>query len=225
MNFRTVFSALQNSEADVLFIQECEKVPRDSFEGFDFHWVGQNDRKGLGILTRGPSKFPLDIYRSDFIYFMPVIYRDIFVLGAWAFNGRAQKFGAESSGYFLDVLDHYGEQIQSSEKVIVAGDFNNGPQWDTPGHRNNFVGIDEALNKFGLFSAYHVSKSEEFGKESSPTYFHQRNLDKPFHIDYIYSNLKPIKSVEVGLFSDWSKFSDHVPVIAEYQDQFLSLTQ
>jgi exonuclease III len=218
MNFSADFPALQNSEADVLFIQECEKVPRDYFEGFDFHWVGKNDNKGLGVLTRGPSKFPQDIYRSDFIYFIPVIYRDIFVLGAWAFNGRAQKFGSESSGYFLDVLSYYGEQIRASEKVIIAGDFNNGPQWDTPGHRNNFMGIDEALNKLGLFSAYHVSKSEEFGKESSSTYFHQRNPDKPFHIDYIYSNLKSIKSVEVGSFSDWSKLSDHVPVIAEFQD-------
>jgi endonuclease/exonuclease/phosphatase family metal-dependent hydrolase len=180
--------------------------------------VGQNDKKGLGVLTRGSSEFPQEIYRSNFIYFIPVIYKGIFTLGAWAFNGRAQRFGAESSGYFLDALDHYGEQIRSSEKVIIAGDFNNGPQWDTPGHRNNFVGIDDALNKLGLFSAYHVSKSEDFGEESYPTYFHQRNLDKPFHIDYIYSNLKPIKSVEVGSFSDWSTFSDHVPVTAEFQD-------
>jgi exonuclease III len=212
------FQRIRNFDADIILIQECEKLASNHFDGFDFHWVGQNDKKGLGVLTRGSSEFPQEIYRSDFIYFIPVIYKGIFTLGAWAFNGRAQKFGAESSGYFLDALDHYGEQIRSSEKVIIAGDFNNGPQWDTPGHRNNFVGIDDELNKLGLFSAYHVSKSEEFGKESSPTYFHQKNLDKPFHIDYIYSNLKPSKSVEVGLFSDWSKFSDHVPVIAEFQD-------
>jgi hypothetical protein len=188
MNFSADFLAPQNSDAEVLFIQECEKVPKDHFQGFDFHWVGQNEKKGLGVLTRGPSKFPQEIYRSDFIYFIPVIYRDVFILGVWAFNGRAQKFGAEFSGYFLDALDHYREQIRASEKVIIAGDFNNGPQWDTPGHRNNFVGIDGALNELGIFSTYHVSKSEEFGKETSPTYFHQRNPNKPFHIDYIYSN-------------------------------------
>jgi exodeoxyribonuclease-3 len=217
MSFRTDFSALHNSDADVLFIQECEKVPRDHFEGFDFHWVGHNDKKGLGVLTRGPSKFPQEIYRSDFIYFIPVVYRDIFILGAWAFNGRAQKFGADSSGYFLDVLEHYSENIRSSEKVVIAGDFNNGPQWDIPGHRNNFVEINRALNKLGLYSAYHVSKSEEFGKESSPTYFHQRNPQKPFHIDYVYSNVNPIKSVEVGSFSDWLKLSDHVPLTVTFE--------
>ncbi len=217
MSFRTDFSALQNSDADVLFIQECEQVPRDHFEGFDFHWVGQNNKKGLGVLTRGPSKFPQEIYRSDFIYFIPVVYRDIFILGAWAFNGRAQKFGADSSGYFLDVLEHYSEKIRSSEKVVIAGDFNNGPQWDIPGHRNNFVEINRALNELGLYSAYHVSKSEEFGKETSPTYFHRRNPQKPFHIDYVYSNLNPIKSVEVGSFSDWLKLSDHVPLTVTFE--------
>ena len=212
MNFKSDSLVLQNSDADILFIQECGKVSRDHFQGFDFHWVGQNDKKGLGILTRGPSQFPQEIYRSDFIYFIPVFYQDFFILGAWAFNGRAQKFSAESSGYFLDVLDHYGEQIRSSEKVVIAGDFNNGPQWDTPGHRNNFADIDKFLNELGLYSAYHASTSEEFGKETSPTYFHQRNVQKPFHIDYVYSSLKSIKSVEVGAFSQWSNLSDHVPV-------------
>ena len=216
MNFKSDFSALQTSDIDVLVVQECEKAPRDYFEGFDFHWVGQNDNKGLGVLTKGPSKFPQEIYRSDLIYFIPIMLKDYFILGVWAFNGRAQKFGAESSGYFLDVLDHYSERIRSSERVVIAGDFNNGPQWDTPGHRNNFAGIDRALNELGLYSAYHLSKSEEFGKEASPTYFHQRNPEKPFHIDYVYSNLNSIKSVEVGSFSDWSQLSDHVPLTVEY---------
>jgi len=216
MNFKSDFSALQTSDTDVLLVQECEKTPRDYYEGFDFHWVGQNEKKGLGVLTKGPSKFPQEIYRSDFVYFIPVMFKDYFILGAWAFNGRAQKFGAESSGYFLDVLDHYSERIRSSEKVVIAGDFNNGPQWDTPGHRNNFTGIDTALNELGLYSAYHLSTSEEFGKEASPTYFHQRNPEKPFHIDYVYSNLKSIKSVEAGSFSDWSKLSDHVPLTVEF---------
>jgi len=216
MNFNSDFSTLKNLDADVLIIQECEKVSRNYFDGFDFHWVGRNERKGLGVLTRGASTFSEEIYRSDLIYFIPIRYKDFFILGAWAFNGRAQKFGSEASGYFLDVMDHYSKHIETSDKVVVAGDFNNGPQWDTPGHRNNFVGIDHRLNELGLSSAYHASFSEEFGKETSSTYFHQRNPQKPFHIDYIYSNLKPIEPVVVGNFMDWSKFSDHVPVIAEF---------
>ena len=218
LNLREKFQLLSEFESSVILIQECEKLAIDYFDGFTFHWIGQNESKGLGVLTKGPSEFLHGVYRSDFIYFMPVLFEDYFILGVWAFNGRAQKFGVEMSGYFLDVLAHYEEQIRSSEKVIVAGDFNNGPQWDTPGHRNNFVDIDEALNRLGLSSSYHVSNSEQFGKETSPTYFHQRNTDKPFHIDYVYSNLESVKSVNVGEFSLWSKVSDHVPVQAEFTE-------
>lgn len=216
MSFKSDFLALISSDLDVLLIQECEKVQRDYFEGFDFHWVGQNNKKGLGVLTRGPSKFHQEIYRSDFIYFIPAIFEDLFILGVWAFNGRAKKFGSQYSGYFLDALDHYREQIRSSKKVIVAGDFNNGPLWDIPGHKNNFVHINRALNELGLFSAYHSLNSEEFGRESAPTYFHQKRLEKSFHIDYVYSNLSSVKLVEVGTFSDWSILSDHVPLIVEF---------
>jgi len=217
MNFRNDYSAVQNLGAEILFIQECERLPRDSFEGFDFHWVGENEKKGLGVLTKGKSNFPQDIYRSDLIYFLPVVFEEILILGVWAFNGRAQKFNPSSSGYFLDALDHYEKWIMSSEKVVIAGDFNNGPQWDKPGHRNNFVGMDHALNELDFYSAYHFAKLEVFGKETSPTYFHQRNPEKPFHIDYVYSNMKSIKSVEVGAFSDWSKLSDHVPLIVDIE--------
>ena len=212
MNFKLKFTAVQNFEADILLVQECEKLPRDNFEGFDFHWVGENAKKGLGVLTKGPSEFPQEIYRSDFIYFIPVTFRGLFILGVWAFNDRAGKISAQSSGYFLDALAHYSEQIQASSEVVIAGDFNNGPQWDVPGHKNNFVDINSALNALELHSAYHVSKLEEFGKETSPTYFHQRNLEKTFHIDYVYANFDLIESVEVGTYSDWSALSDHVPV-------------
>ena len=225
MNFKSDFAALKNSDADILFIQECEKVPRDYFQGFDFHWVGQNQKKGLGVLTRGASKFPQDIYRSDFIYFLPVVFDEILILGAWAFNGRAQRFGEDSSGYFLDVLDHYGDWIKSSERVVIAGDFNNGPKWDVPGHRNNFVGINEALNLLGLQSAYHQFSGEDFGIETQPTHFHQRNQEKPFHIDYIYSKFQRVKAVEVGSYKDWSHLSDHVPLSAQFESEEPSLTQ
>jgi exonuclease III len=214
MKFKSDFSALKNSDTDIFFIQECEKVPRDHFPGFDFHWVGQNEKKGLGVLTKGDSKFPQNIYSSKFIYFLPVVFQETLILGTWAFNGRAKKFGEESSGYFLEVLQHYGDWIKSSNQVVIAGDFNNGPQWDVAGHPNNFADINIALNNLGLKSAYHSYFSEEYGQETRQTHFHQRNPDKPFHIDYIYSNFKNVDSVEVGKFLEWSHLSDHVPMTA-----------
>lgn len=219
MNFRNDFFSVHQSGCDVIFVQECERLPRDNFEGFDFHWVGHNEKKGLGILTRGPSKFPQDLYRSDLIYFLPVAFQEVLILGVWAYNSRAQKFGADFSGYFLDALDHYAEWMKSAKKVFIAGDFNNGPQWDVPGHPNNFVSINDALNELGLRSAYHDFKLEQFGNETQATYFHQRNPEKQFHIDYIYTNYATVRSVDVGSFVEWSKFSDHVPLSAAFDPE------
>jgi endonuclease/exonuclease/phosphatase family metal-dependent hydrolase len=214
MKFKSDFSVLKNFYADILFIQECEKVPRNHFPGFDFHWIGQNEKKGLGVLTKGDSKFPQDIYSSKFVYFLPVVFQETLILGTWSFNGRAKKFDEGLSGYFLEVLEHYGDWIKSSKQVVIAGDFNNGPQWDVAGHPNNFADINIALNNLGLKSAYHSYFSEEHGQETRQTHFHQRNPDKPFHIDYIYSNFKKVDSVEVGKFLEWSHLSDHVPMTA-----------
>lgn len=216
MGFKELVPKVIPLEADIMCIQECEELPGDTFDGFKFHWVGNNKNKGLGILTKRSSEFLGDVYKSEFVYFSPVAQGDIFVLGVWAFNGRAKKFSADSSGYFLDALDHYRETILSFKKVLVLGDFNNGPQWDKPGHRNNFSGINVALNELGLLSLYHQLTGDEFGKERLATYYHHKKQNMPFHIDYIYSNLNTCRKFETGLYEDWSIHSDHVPLIAEF---------
>ena len=216
MSFRKDFSAIQDFDADVIFVQECEELPKDYFQNFTFHWIGNNQKKGLGILTKGSSRLANEIYNSNFIYFLPVVYNDIHLLGAWSFNHRAKKFGEEMSGYFLEVLDHYREWINQPSQVVIAGDFNNGPQWDKPRNPNNFVDINDALENLGLKSTYHGHTGEEFGSETKHTYFHQRKAAQKYHIDYIYSKNKEVEIVEIGNFADWSHLSDHVPLITTF---------
>ena len=216
MGLKHLLPKVGDFNADILCLQECEELPSDDFEGFEFHWVGKNKNKGLGILTKGSSEFLEYVYQPNFIYFSPVALGNLLVIGVWAFNGRAKKFSNESSGYFLDALDHYKDTILSFQKVLVLGDFNNGPQWDKPNHRNNFSDINVAFNEMGLESLYHKMTGEEFGKEKMATYFHHKNHQKPFHIDYIYSNLDTCKSVSLGNSSEWLNFSDHIPLTADF---------
>ena len=216
MSFRKDFEAIKDSDADIIFIQECEELPQEYFPGYEYHWVGNNQRKGLGILTKGPSRLANEVYSSNFIYFLPVVFNDIYLLGAWSFNHRAKKFGDEMSGYFLEVLDHYKDWINQSSEVVIAGDFNNGPQWDKARNPNNFVDINVALENLGLKSTYHGHTGEEFGSESKHTYFHQRKVEQKYHIDYIYSKNKDVETVEIGNFQDWSHLSDHVPLITTF---------
>jgi exonuclease III len=218
MSFCKDFAAIQDFDADVIFIQECEELSQDYFPNFTFHWIGNNQKKGLGILTKGPSRLANEIYNANFVYFLPVVYNDIHLLGAWSFNHRAKKFGEEMSGYFLEVLDHYREWINQSSQVVIAGDFNNGPQWDKPRNPNNFVDINQALENHGLISTYHAHTGEEFGSENNHTYFHQRKSEQKYHIDYIYSKNKEVEIVEIGSFKDWSHLSDHVPLITTFAE-------
>ena len=218
MQFRKDFEHINKAHADLIIIQECEKLDSNYYDGFNFHWVGHNEKKGLGILTKSESLFEKDLYRNDLIHFLPVSNKDFAVLGVWAFNSRGREKVLNGSGYILEALEHYGSWLKTHKNVVVAGDFNNAPQWDIPGHKNNFVEINQVLNSLNLSSAYHVFTQEDFGKESVFTHFHQRNEAKRFHIDYIYSNFNHISAIEVGTYSDFKNLSDHVPISAVLED-------
>ena len=58
---------------------------------------------------------------------------------------------------------------------------------------------------------------EEYGAESEPTHYHQRNYRKRFHIDFIYMPRAWTErdfSLDVGSFEDWTGagLSDHAPL-------------
>jgi exonuclease III len=212
--FRKDFELIRHFDADIIVIQECEKLDLDQFEGYKSHWIGMNDSKGLAVLTKGESIFPSDLFRSDLVYFLPVSFGTTAVLGVWAFNGRAGGKVLNGSGYVLDALSHYEKWIKSHKKIVIAGDFNNAPYFDKPGHINNFVDINSRLNNFGLTSAYHNYSGELIGSESKFTHYHQKNPNKGFHIDYTYTNFQTITSVEIGKLEDWVSVSDHVPLIS-----------
>ena len=61
--------------------------------------------------------------------------------------------------------------------------------------------------------------NEEQGKESLPTFFLHRNLEKPYHIDYVFGSKcfsSNLKNVEIGNIEKWLEISDHLPVICEF---------
>jgi endonuclease/exonuclease/phosphatase family metal-dependent hydrolase len=49
-----------------------------------------------------------------------------------------------------------------------------------------------------------------------------RHEDKPYHVDYIFIPREwapRLRAVEVGGYEQWSKLSDHCPVIADVMDE------
>lgn len=208
---------IEQYDADVLIIQECEKLPQDFIKGWQLFWMGNNKKKGLAVIIKGDSSFINKSFDKNFTYFLPVQSEYGLILGVWSFNHRASKFGFNSNGFVADVLNFYDELLDSTSSAIIAGDFNNNPQWDRLSfHKNNFRYISSELEQRNFESVYHKNFFETYGDESNYTFFHQRNHQKKFHIDYIFSKGLILRSCDVGSYEKWSGFSDHVPITAEF---------
>ena len=143
LNFSRKYKQVEQYDADILIIQECEKLPIDFIAGKQLFWMGRNESKGLAVIVKGDSSRPIDNINNELIYFLPIQTQFGLIIGTWAFNHRARKFGPSASGNLVEALTHYEAQILSNTKIVISGDFNNGPQWDFKYfHRNNFRHIN-----------------------------------------------------------------------------------
>ena len=101
--------------------------------------------------------------------------------------------------------------------VVIAGDFNGNACFDKPRTRLKWSTCFEAVEQFGVVSAYHAFFNEPYGRESHPTQYQLRRKDSPFHLDYVFVPTawrSAIRNVQVPAFSQYTE-SDHRPVIVD----------
>ena len=218
LNLSNKFNAVQSLGADILIIQECEKLPEDFFPGAKYFWSGHSDKKGIGVLLFGMDAEIDESFNKNLDYFLPLnLDIGIRLLAIWSFTHRASKrFGEGHKGHVSDAIQYYEDWLNNSDKGIIAGDFNNSVIWDKGNKESNFIYTNSFLNKLGFQSAYHQLRYEYFEREVSSTLYHTKNKNKTYHIDYIYLKGIQARSVEIGTFDDWIKLSDHAPVIAKF---------
>ena len=203
--------------ADVCIIQECEKLKEDHFPNSKFFWTGRIESKGLGVLVKKGSASLDPSHNPNLINFLPVRSDNLKILGVWAYNHRAKKFGDNVSGETIQAIEYYKEWLSDRElPCVFGGDFNNSIIWDRPNNKNNFENINAQLENLGFASVYHSNTSDEFGYEKNATFFHTKNKDKKYHIDYLFLRSIEYKSLNIGKFSEWIKLSDHVPIILDF---------
>ena len=228
MAFRKKNAAILKYNPDILIISECENEEKLKFGELtpiptDFYWHGDNENKGIGIFSY--SDYKLKKFRNfnpKFRYVIPLAVggQNKFNLFAiWAMPNKENS----REGYIGQVwlaMQYYKRKLGSDS--ILIGDFNSNKIWDhtQPRRVGNHSAVHEYLKAKDIHSMYHLQTEDELGKEGTPTYFLYKNNTKPYHIDYCFASnafLTNGFNFSIGEHKDWVKFSDHVPIIADFK--------
>ena len=218
--FRNKYQEIAKLRADIYVIQECENPEYSKGEygkwADNYLWVGESKHKGLAIFASSSVKIHrLNWEGNGLQLFLPVSVNNQFTLvGVWTKYANSPTF--RYIGQLWKYLEIHKEKMAASPTVL-CGDLNSNKIWDVNHDRQwNHSGVVRELNAINMVSLYHAVTGEEQGEESSPTFYLQRDLQKPYHIDYAFSSIDISNmqntTVSVGSHIEWLKFSDHVPL-------------
>ncbi len=218
--FRNKFHQIVKLEADIYVIQECENPEYSKGEygkwAENYLWVGESKHKGLGIFASSSVKIRHLNWESNGLQlFLPVRVNSQFnLVGVWTKYANSPTF--RYIGQLWKYLELHKGKMAASH-TLLCGDLNSNKIWDLNHDlRWNHSAVVRGLNAINMVSLYHALTGEEQGAESVPTYYQQRNLRKPYHIDYAFPS-KDICNIQsatlsVGRHTEWLEFSDHMPL-------------
>ncbi len=210
--FREKFKIITSYDADIYVIQECENPLKTSSEDYkkfaeNSLWVGNNKNKGLGIFAKKAVDLEQLFWNSNEMnYFLPCsVNNQINLIGVWAMF----PYTSLCLSYYRQNKDKFGKN------TVFIGDFNSNAKWDSTYSAGAYGELISNLSNSHMVSAYHMLYEEEHGSESNPTFYMYRNENKPYHMDYCFCNEGIIKSLSIGWYFDWIKYSDHMPLCLE----------
>nr|WP_288834706.1 endonuclease/exonuclease/phosphatase family protein [uncultured Flavobacterium sp.] len=224
---RKKFEHLKSLNADIYIIQECENPfevkHTEYFNWANNHlWIGDNKNKGVGIFATPNIELQKLDWSDNFKghrvkYFLPCSVNNEFeLLAVWAHSNNSPTFG-----YIGQFWKYLQVNKRCFGKSLIVGDLNSNKIWDKWDRWWNHSDVIKELDDIGIESFYHKFYNEEQGKESLPTFFLHRNLEKPYHIDYIFGSKyfsSNLKNIEIGNIEKWLEISDHLPVICQFSE-------
>ena len=227
MSFRKKNAAILKYNPDILIISECENEKKLQLGHMtpmplDFYWHGDNENKGIGIFAYSNFKLRLfKNYNPQYRYVIPIKVKgetDFNLYAIWAMDNKEHP----SKRYIAQVwlaINYYKAHLK--KKSVLMGDFNSNKIWDNerPIRISNHSKVHNYLQTKNIHSLYHHLTKEEIGKETLPTLFMYRNESKSYHIDYCFASndlLSKGYNFSIGKYNDWIQFSDHVPIIADF---------
>ncbi|MEB9553207.1 endonuclease/exonuclease/phosphatase family protein [Bacillus cereus] len=226
MAFRKKIDKISPLKADILVISECEKSEEwgqiDKEKGInDFLWEGDNPNKGIGIITFD-ERYQIEIhpdYDKSFRYIVPIKVsadkQEFIMFAVWSQKG--EKRYSSYIGQIYLALEKYASLLK--EPCIIVGDWNSNKVFDHIKRVKTHSEVVEFLEGFGIKSAYHQFSKEKQSEESKATHYFRKEKGRRFHIDYLFASeifLEQLKSFKIGSCEEWIEFSDHMPIIAEF---------
>jgi exonuclease III len=217
---RAKHALIDQLNADIVVIQECED-PSQSTNAFrkwagNYLWHGESKHKGIGIFSRsGCSISRLDWNDDGLQLFLPCRVNDQFsLLAVWTKYANSPNF--RYIGQMWKYLQLHKTRMLN-QHFLLCGDLNSNKCWDEWDRWWNHSDVVREFEEIGVFSMYHQYFNELQGAETRPTLYHYRNVEKPYHVDYMFASKDLFASYQfdVGKRDDWLKYSDHMPLILQ----------
>ncbi len=215
MAYRNKANLLSRYNPDIIIVPECEWMGEGSKRRL---WFGDNCKKGLGIFSHSDYTLELnEYYDPSFKYVIPINVTGPYnfnLFAIWAMN-NSENIRRRYIGQVYSAINQYSELL--NRPTIIIGDFNWNAIWDIkPGSPldGNLADVIKILASCKIRSTYHGFFTEDFGKETRPTFYMHHKQNKPYHIDYCFASSDfDIGKVEIGSYSDWINKSDHMPLM------------
>ena len=221
--FRNKNKEIMELKPDILIVLECEEEKKIQFGNLTprpnaFIWYGDEGKKGVGIFSYSNYTFRLlKDFNPKYRYVIPLEVTNgvtsFLLFAVWAMDNKKNPL-AGYIGQVWRAVNYY--QTILKENVILIGDFNSNQCWDEKERVGNHTDVVTFLNKLNIESVYHKQNNEAHGQESQKTFFMYRNIQKPYHIDYIFASHNITQNgYKLTLESPlkWIDKSDHIPLI------------
>lgn len=226
MAFRKKAEFILTEQPDILIVPECENPDKLIFKNdvtkpADLFWYGKNPNKGIGVFSYSDFKIELlSIHNPDFRYVLPLSVSNdkinFTIFAIWA--QKPEKHDCYTEQVWNTV--HFYNELLDKDNVILIGDFNSSSIWDKPNRVYNHSNLVDFLKSKNIWSTYHTFNNEEQGKETAPTLFMHRKLERPYHIDFCFASnnlIDKMGNVEIGDYESWTKHSDHKPLTVKFE--------
>ncbi len=212
------FHILENLDADILVIQECEDPSRSKNLDYkkwaeNYLWHGKSKNKGIGIFAKKDVAIDtIDLDSGQLESFLPfTVNNSLKILAVWT---RDPNSGSSSYiGQMWKYLQLHKNHFKIDNNLII-GDFNSNKIWDNKRNIGNHSNVVNDFKEIGILSMYHNIFGCDHGIETHPTFYMYRKIEKPYHIDYAFISESLISNskIEVGNKDPWLEFSDHMPL-------------